>query len=90
MIYQLQFWVENVGINKDFLFEMGVRDYYDKGIRRKGPFRYRQNGDSNGVVSCRANGVFHRFRFKSPDGNQFIRILAYTADVDDWVKYQDD
>ena len=84
MMSLLQFWVENVGINKDFIFQIGVRDHYDKGIRWKPPLRYRQNGSDNGRVNPRANGVFHRFRFKSPDGNQFIRILAYTADVDDW------
>lgn len=84
VIERLQLLVEDVGINKDFLFEVGVRDSFDGQIRWKGPYRYKQDGNGNGKVSPRANGVYHRFRFTSPSKNQFIRIVGYVGEVKDY------
>ena len=83
-IEQLQLMIENIGLNKDFLFEIGVRDSYDGQIRWKGPFQYRQNGDGSGKIHLRANGVYHRYRFISPKKDQFIRIVGYTGEVKDY------
>lgn len=84
LISQLQLMVENVGIDKDFEFMIGVRDHYDKPIRWKGPFKYKQNASDGAHITFRANGVYHRFKFISPHKNQFIRILGYTAGVQDY------
>lgn len=84
LIDSVQLLTENMGIAKDFILQVGVKDYYDKGIRWKGPYRYRQDGSSNGHFITRTNGRYHRFKFTSPEGNQFIRILAFIPSVDDY------
>jgi len=84
LISNLQLMIENIGINKDFQLMVGTKDSFDGKIRWKGPFNYKQDGDGNGYIRTRSNGVYHRFRFISPNKNQFIRILGYTPRVDDY------
>lgn len=70
-------FTENAGKFYDVEFLIGVRDFLNKYIRWRGPFKYKPNYSSSGFIPVRASGVYHRYRFGTKLKNQPFSISGF-------------
>lgn len=82
ILEQFQLILENQGIQRELEFYIGTRDYFDRQIRWKGPYKYIQNASKTTTLKTRAVGVYHRFRIRSAKKGQYVRILGYRMKVE--------
>lgn len=80
LISDIKFLLENAGVNEDLVVSIGTRSGMDGTIRWSKPYRYRQDGDGNGHVYPRDNGVYHRIKLEKVRGH--IRILGYIPRIE--------
>lgn len=81
-LQMLRILAESFGGSHNVGFEDGVRDSLDRPLLWKGPFNYMQDGSNKGLIKTRTNAVYHRFRFRTKNKNEWWSISGFIARIE--------